>query len=35
MGFIIICLVGLYVMYKIEGLTAKIVTITNAYSLSL
>ncbi|CAK93082.1 unnamed protein product (macronuclear) [Paramecium tetraurelia] len=35
MGFIIICLVGLYVMYKIEGLTAKIITITNAYSLSL
>ncbi|CAD8154741.1 unnamed protein product [Paramecium pentaurelia] len=35
MGFIIICLIGLYVMYKIEGLTAKIITITNAYSLSL
>ncbi|CAD8165367.1 unnamed protein product [Paramecium octaurelia] len=34
-GFIIICLIGLYIMYKKEGLTAKILTITNAYSLSL
>ncbi|CAD8064686.1 unnamed protein product [Paramecium primaurelia] len=34
-GFIAICMVGIYIMYKKEGLTAKIATITNAYSLSL
>ncbi|CAD8089596.1 unnamed protein product [Paramecium sonneborni] len=34
-GFILVCLIGLYIMYKKEGLTAKILTITNAYALLL